>query len=55
MLHQLLPEGASGDSGLLRRVIFVTSIWRFGKLEILHSISACGYAGTARQLLPEGA
>ena len=59
MLRQLLPEGASGDSGLLRREIFVTSIWRSGKLEILHRrystrIYACGYAGIARQLLPEG-
>ena len=59
MLRQLLPEGASGNSGLLTRGSVVTSICRPGELEILHRwcstcISACGYAGTAPQLLPEG-
>ena len=58
MLRQLLPEGASGDSGLLTRGRVATSICRLGDLEILHRwwstcISSCGYAGKA-QLLPEG-
>ena len=35
-LHQLLPEGASGDSGLLTRGRVVTSICRPGELEFLH-------------------
>ena len=59
MLCQLIPEGASGGSGLLTRGRVVTSICRPRELEILHRwcstcISACGYAGTACQLLPEG-
>jgi hypothetical protein len=37
ILRQLLPEGASGDSGLLTKGRVETSICRPGELEILHS------------------